>query len=153
MEDSKGNIIVNRHVQKIWENYITELFDHPNWSEKLEVEPEKEADADKKGPCILWSEVENPTKEVRDKKNTADDYVPGYVLKLLGEHGLRIATQLINNIHETVESLKDFTVVTMTALNRKPKATKCSDHHTLSLCIHTAKIVARILTRRIEKKI
>jgi hypothetical protein len=31
IEDSKGNIIVDkRHVLKIWENYITELYDRPN---------------------------------------------------------------------------------------------------------------------------
>jgi len=40
----------------------------------------------------------------------------------------------------------------MTAL-KKPKATKCSDHHTISLIAHTPKIVARILRRRTERKI
>jgi len=35
---------------------------------------------------------------MRDKKATGDD-VPGVVLKLLGEDGLRIMTQLINNIY------------------------------------------------------
>jgi len=35
----------------------------------------------------------------------------------------------------------------------KPQATKCSDHRTISLIAHTAKIVAKILRRRIEKKI
>jgi hypothetical protein len=33
-----------------------------------------------------------------------------------------------------------------------PKATKCSNHRTISLITHTAKIVVRIL-RRIERKI
>jgi hypothetical protein len=37
-------------------------------------------------------------------------------------------------------------------LKKKPQATKCSDHRTISLIAHTAKIVAKIL-RRIEKKI
>jgi hypothetical protein len=41
----------------------------------------------------------------------------------------------------------------MIALKKKPQATKCSDHHTISLIAHTAKIVTRILRRRIERKI
>jgi hypothetical protein len=36
---------------------------------------------------------------------------------------------------------------------KKPQATKCSDHRTISLITHTAKIVTKILKRRIEKKI
>jgi hypothetical protein len=43
--------------------------------------------------------------------------------------------------------------VTMTALKKKTQATKCSDHRTISLIAHTVKIAARILRRRIEKKI
>jgi len=41
----------------------------------------------------------------------------------------------------------------MIALKKMPQATKCSDHRTISLTAHTAKIVARIHRRRIEKKI
>jgi len=39
------------------------------------------------------------------------------------------------------------------ALKKKSQTTKCSDHRTISLIAHTAKIVAKILRRRIEKKI
>jgi hypothetical protein len=46
----------------------------------------------------------------------------------------------------------DFIEVT-TALKKKPKATKCSDHCTISLIAHTAKTVARILERKIEVNI
>jgi hypothetical protein len=38
-------------------------------------------------------------------------------------------------------------------LKKKPQATKCSDHRTISRIAHTAKIVAKILRRIIEKKI
>jgi len=75
------------------------------------------------------------------------------VLKLLGEVGLKIMTKLINAINENGELPKDFTEVTMIALKKKPQATKCSDHRTINLIAHTAKIVAEILRRRIEKKI
>jgi hypothetical protein len=54
----------------------------------------------------------------------------------------------INAIYETGEWPKDFTEVTMITLKKKPQATKCSDHRTVSLITHTAKIL-----RRIEKKI
>jgi hypothetical protein len=50
----------------------------------------------------------------------------------VGEDGLKITTQLSNNTYETGEWLNDFNEVTRTALKKKPKATKCSNHHTIS---------------------
>jgi hypothetical protein len=41
----------------------------------------------------------------------------------------------------------------MIVLNKKPKATKCSDNSTISLIAYSAKIVVSILRRRIERKI
>jgi hypothetical protein len=121
------------------------MYDRP---ETLEVEIEEEVDADEKGPYILQSEVEKAIKEMRNQKATGDDDVPGDVLKLLGEGGLKIMTKLINTIYETGEWPKDFTEVTMIALKKKPQATKCSDHRTISLIANTAKT----LRRRVERK-
>jgi hypothetical protein len=90
---------------------------------------------------------------MRNKKATGNDDVLGDVLKLLREGGLKIMMKLINTIYETGEWPKDFTEVTMIALKKKPQTTKCSDHRTISLIARTAKIVAKILRRRIEKKI
>jgi len=93
IEDSQGNRIVDQsQVLKIKENYITELYDRPNRLETLEVEPEEEVDTDEKRPYILQSEVQKAIKEMRNKKATGDDDVPGDVLKLLGEGGLKIIT-------------------------------------------------------------
>jgi hypothetical protein len=67
-EDSKGNIIADQiKVPKIWENYITELYNRP---ENLDAEPKEEVEAHEKGPYILESEVEKSIKEMRDKKAT-----------------------------------------------------------------------------------
>ena len=41
----------------------------------------------------------------------------------------------------------------MVALEKEPAATKFSDHHTIILITNTAKIVARILRRMIEREI
>jgi hypothetical protein len=40
----------------------------------------------------------------------------------------------------------------MIAIKQKPKATKCSNHCTISLTAHAAKIVVMILRRRTERK-
>jgi len=62
-------------------------------------------------------------------------------------------TKLIDTNYETEEWPKDFMEVTMIALKKKPQATKCNDHRTISLIALTAKIVTKILRRRIEEKI
>jgi len=41
----------------------------------------------------------------------------------------------------------------MIALKKTTQDIKCSDHRTISLIAHTAKIIAKILRRRIERKI
>jgi hypothetical protein len=91
-------------------------------------------------------------KEMRDRKATGNDDVAGDVLNCWGENDLRIVTQLINNIQETEELLKDFTEVTMIAFQKKPKATQCSSHHAINFIACTTKIAARILKRGNERK-
>lgn len=63
-------------------------------------------------------------KEMRDKRATGDDDVLVDVLKLWEEESLSLTTYVINNKYEIRERLKDFMKVTMTALRKKPKATK-----------------------------
>ena len=64
---------------------------------------------------------------------------------------MKILTKLINTVYETGQWPKDFTEVTMIALKKKTQTTKCSDHRTVSLISHTAKIIAKILRRRTER--
>jgi hypothetical protein len=61
-------------------------------------------------------------KEMRDKKATGDDGVPVEALKFLGDHGLNLLTQLINNIYESGQWPKEFTEVTMVALKEEVKS-------------------------------
>ena len=121
---TEGNIVDNRQELKIWENYITELYDQPNQPEKLEVKPKQEVAADEKGPYILQSEVEKAVKETRDRKATGYDDVPGDVLELLGEDGLIIVTQQINSMCDTGEWPKDFSEVNIDCLKEEARSYK-----------------------------
>ena len=97
--------------------------------------------------------MEKAIKEMRNRKSTGDDDVPGDVLKVLGEGGLKILIQLINTIYETGERPKDFKEVTMIALKKKTQATKCSDHCTIGLIANTAKIISNNLEEGLKGKL
>jgi hypothetical protein len=88
-----------------------------------------------------------------DKTATGDDDVLVEALKLLGDDGLNLLTQPINNIYESREWPKDLTEVTVVALKKKPIARKCTDQRTISLTAHAAKVVASVIRRKSEKKI
>ena len=62
-------------------------------------------------------------------------------------------TALVNQIYMSGDWPKDFLDITMTALPKKNNAKKYSNNRTISLISHTAKIVARILSKRLESKI
>jgi hypothetical protein len=84
---------------------------------------------------------------MRNKKATGDDYIPGDVLKLLGEGGFKITMKLINTIYETGDWPKDFTEVMKIALRKKPQATSHKPQNVATIAqsalSHTAKIVAK----------
>jgi len=58
-----------------------------------------------------------------------------------------------HTVYETAVWPKGFTEVTKIALKKQPKATKCSDHRTISFIAHTANIAVMTLRRRIQRKI
>ena len=70
---------------------------------------------------------------------------------MLGKDALRLNSQLITNKHENREWSEDFIDAKMTVLQKNPKATKCSNHHTISLTAHTAKMVGGYLEECLEK--
>ena len=41
----------------------------------------------------------------------------------------------------------------MIAVKKKPQVTKCGNHRTISLIAHATKIIAKVVRRRIERKI
>jgi hypothetical protein len=97
--------------------------------------------------------VEKALKEMRNRKATGDDDIPGDGPKLLGKEVLKILTELSNTMYNNGEWPQDFTEVTVIVLMKKTKTSKCSDYRTISLIAHIAKIIANIVIGRIVKKI
>ena len=65
IEDSHGNRRVEQsQVLKIWENYITEIYNGPNQPETLEVEHEEEVDTDEKAHIFGKVKWKKPSRKL-----------------------------------------------------------------------------------------
>ena len=124
-----------------------------NCPKDIAIEAEAELDEDDKGPTLLEGEVVKAIKGMRRKKATGDDNILVDWLKWLGDRGLKIITALVNKIYMSGDWAKDFLDVTMIALTKKNQGKKGSNHRTIGLISQTGKIVAHILSKRLESKI
>jgi len=89
--------------------------------------------------------VENAISEMKDKKSTGDEDVPDEVLTLVGEDGLRIVTTMLKNIFKTGKWHQGFYLTYNDCLKEESQSYKIQRPSQISLMVHTAKIVARVL--------
>ena len=81
------------------------------------------------------------------------DDIPIEFLKSLGELSMRELSGLCKQIYESGIWPEDFTKVVMITLPKTANAVECSDHRTISLISHAAKILLKIITKRVESKV
>ena len=75
------------------------------------------------------------------------------MLNALEEVGVKELTLLLNRIYETGDIPPDLTKSVFITLPKKPGATECESHRTISLMSHITKILLRVLIMRVRKKI
>src|SRR6266576_3275615 len=66
--------------------------------------------------------------------------------------GIQEIVKLCNRIYTTVEWPKDFVRTVMIPIPKKQGTRKCEEYRTISLISHAAKIMLRILNRRLGRK-
>jgi len=71
----------------------------------------------------------------------------------MGEKAKEELTGICQKIYSTGEWPNDFTKTVVVPLQKKPNATECGDHHTISLTSHASKILLKILVKRLETKV
>jgi hypothetical protein len=70
----------------------------------------------RKAIIILQSGVQKGIREIREQKAAGNDDIPVRYTQSVVRDGLRIMTQLINNLHETGQWPQESTEVTVTVL-------------------------------------
>jgi hypothetical protein len=156
IKDRNGILLTNEdEVRNRWKEYIEELYDKENKPTEEEMigtfaNPGGEDDL---GPTLLREEIEKAIEELKDGKSEGVDEIPAEMIKCLGEKAKEELVKLCQEIYTTGEWPSDFVEMIMIPLQKKPNATECSDHRTISLIVHASKILLKILTKRLEGKV
>jgi len=128
-----------------WKEYVEDLF-----NDSRPANPIKNF---LQGPEILKSEVENAIKTMSKGKAVGVDNISTESLQALGDFGTEKLTEICNEIYHSAEIPEDLRTSIFIVLPKKPSATECSDHRTISLMCHTLKLLLTIILRRMSDKI
>ena len=147
LKTKEGSIIMDKEkILERWAEYIGELFE----------DNRKEHDVMKKnfaGPPIMKDEVREAMRKMKTGKATGPDGLSIELIKALEEFGIEKVTTLLNEIYDTGQIPVDMSRSIFIALPKKPRATDCELHRTISLMSHVTKLLLRIIMMRVRNKI
>lgn len=101
---------------------------------------------------LYREEIEKAIEELKCGKTEGVDDIPAEMIKSLTGSTKEELIRLCQEIYISGEWPNDFKETVMIPLQKKPNATECSDHRTISLISHAAKILLKVLKKRLEAK-
>ena len=129
-----------------WAEYVDELFEDKRGEKPRILKPIN-------GPRILPSEVKAAISKMKANKATGPDEICIEMIGALEDFGIQKVTDVLNEIYDTGEIPSDLSRSIFIALPKKPGATECEFHRTISLMSHVTKILLRVIMARARKVI
>ena len=137
----EGRILTDSiNISDRWRQYIEELFrddrGEPPTIRSLE------------GPLIGKDEIRKAMKELKRGKAVGPDEISIEMILALHEQGVDVLQSIFNEVYNSGNLPEDFLKSIFVALPKKPSATDCKDHRTISIMSHVLKILLKIITNR-----
>ena len=95
------------------------------------------------GPPIMKDVVRAAIKMMKHGKALGPDDVAIEEVEALGEFGIERVTDVLNEIYDTGEIPTEMSKSIFIVLPKKPGATECELHRTISLMSHVTKVLLR----------
>ena len=142
IKDKNGNILFEKEkIEERWTEYIKELYEDKNRPEEVKIEGDE-------GPAFMCSEVKHAMKRMKNRKAPGIDEIKIEQLKALDEDGIKILTEICNEVYSTGHLPDDMKHSIFIKLPKKANAIECTDYRTLCLMSNVTKIILRIITER-----
>ena len=104
-------------ITRRWTQYIKSLY-----SDQTRSKPEEFKTAE--GPEILFEEVKEAIKHLKESKAPGEDGITGEQLKVLDEESLKILTDILNDIYNTGVIPNDLKQSAFVKIPKKPKGSR-----------------------------
>ncbi|GFO22815.1 LINE-1 retrotransposable element orf2 protein [Plakobranchus ocellatus] len=142
-----GDIIIDKEkILERWAEYIRELFKDDRKDHKIMKN-------NFAGAPIVKKAVETAIKKMKHGKATGSDNISVELIEALEDFGIGKVTHLLNEIYDTGQIPTDLSKSIFIALPKKPGATECELHRTISLMSPITIILLKIIMLRIRNKI
>ncbi|GFO20348.1 transposon tx1 uncharacterized 149 kda protein [Plakobranchus ocellatus] len=142
-----GDIIIDKEkILERWAEYIRELFKDDRKDNNIMKN-------NFAGPPIMKEEVETAIKKMKHGNATGPDNISVELIEALEDFGIGKVTHLLNEMYDTGQISIDLSKSIFIALPKKPGATECELHRTISLMSRITKILLKIIMLRIRNKI
>ena len=147
LKSKEGNIILEKgKILERWSEYIEELYNDDRYERKIIKD-------NFGGPTILKDEIRSAIKQMKTGKALGPDEIATETIEAVEEFGVDILYDLLNEIYNTGIIPEDMFKSIFIALPKKPGATECELHRTISLMTRPTKISLRIMMKKIRSKI
>ena len=153
IKDKQGNTLTTqREVEERWKEYIEELYLKDDRPMELNIEKQQKVESEELGPGLMKEEILLALEEMKNNKAEGVDHIPAEAIKILGENAMNELVEICQQIYITGEWPKDFLQSIMIPIKKKVNAMECGDHRTISLLCHAAKIILKVITKRVQAK-
>ena len=147
LKNKDGAIIMDKEdILKRWEEYIGELFEDCRGEKPAITKPME-------GPPILKDEIEYALKNMKSGKAAGPDNIVTEMLIALEDLGIKKLEAIMNKMYNTGKIPLSLSRSIFIALPKKPGATECELHRTISLMSHITKLMIKILMHRMRRNI
>ena len=104
------------------------------------------------GPLIMKDEIRAAIRKMKLGKATGPDTVSVELLEALEDYGIDQIKTLINKIYDKGQIPPEISKSIFISLPKKPRATECELHRTISLTSQITKMLSRIIMMQITNK-
>src|SRR6218665_2472376 len=135
--------------RSMWRNF-TEAKTEREMHDNQEVEEEIPRNEEDIGPEVIGVRGKSSNKRTEKQQSFRDrQYTSREAQKLRGRCHMTELTRICQDIYTMGVWPEDFLQSIIIPIKKKPNATACEDHRTISLLTHASKVMIRILTKRV----
>ncbi|KAL4131689.1 hypothetical protein QTP88_008968 [Uroleucon formosanum] len=153
VKDKEGNLLIDEiAIANGWKEYVELYVEEENTDLLVEnlTDGDFNSNADTR---ILKSEFEDALKTMKKNKAPGPEKLNTELLQQAGDEIKNVLYELLCQIYETGKIPRDFGCSRLVIVPKKPRANQCENFRTLSLISHAAKLLAIIVSKRINKGI